>query len=304
MSSKYNPKDGRSMNKKGVEVVKMLFFLIASLLVGGLILVSFSGIVGRLLLNTEEQIAAKDIGLTIMTVSSSPNDILYMYDKNTEGYEITIHDGEVTVKSQKGSGKYKFIPMNGVHVENAIITNAISIPFSLKDGELSFSDATVNYADICSGIPVDFGEEKITVNIEASPGSNEEELNNIKNMMAMYSSAAASRVVFKEGVADVDVVLAGGTENRILYFENADDSNSALQHKISCYAKSKISTGNYGKENMNDIKIAGSSEDEIRFIFDENSNLFSKSGEPQAYDAAAAEIAKSIYDSIESAIAG
>jgi hypothetical protein len=63
------------MNKKGSSILKIIFFVIGSLIVGAIVIASFSGITHRLLNNVVEQISAKDIGLTIMTVSASPNDI-------------------------------------------------------------------------------------------------------------------------------------------------------------------------------------------------------------------------------------
>lgn len=284
------------MNKKGSSILKIIFFVIGSLIVGAIVIASFSGITHRLLNNVVEQISAKDIGLTIMTVSASPNDIVYRYDKNTEDFEIKITQDEVFVKSIEGSGKYKFIKMNGVVVEEALLQNVLTIPLILKGGKLSFEDSSQTFSDECSVIPSNFEKDKLKVKmvLVAESGDAYDKLTETKEFIKMQTSRSNSKLEIVDYGEDLRVEIKtsylSGPE--ISYYENIKDESYSWYYRTACYLGKQIASEGL----FDNANLKSSSEKSIVIDLGNNADFIAKSGaDPQM----TLKLAWEIYDAIE-----
>lgn len=283
------------MNKKAIMMLKVPFYLIVSLVVGALVIAGFISLTNRGLSNMAEQITAKDIGLTIMTMSASPHDIIYMYDKNTEPYEIRIADNKIKVTSKEGVGEYAYYPMKGVTVEDAILTNVLTVPLSLNKGILSFSDKTVNYADACAQIPQTFNDEKIKVKVIMDDSNIPvlDKLNEINSVMHMYAANVNSPVEFVD--SDEDLTLEIGTTSagnlQIMYYDAMQDTAFSWYHRIACYAKNGLSQ----EVALGGLGLIPISEEKIRVEFGSSAEFIKKTENDKAFTAKAA---KEIYDAI------
>jgi hypothetical protein len=288
------------MNKQALMMLKMPIYLIISIIVGALVIVGFMSITSRALNNIAEQVTAKDIGLTIMTISASPYDIVYRYDKNTEPYEIRIADGKVKVISREGSGEYAYFPMKDITVEDAFLTNALTVPLTLKNNVLSFSDQTINYLDACAQIPSTFNKNKIKVKI-IFDGSDQlvlNKFNEINSIMYMYTTNVNTRVEFVDSGEDLSLEFGtstGGTP-QIMYYENPQDFSFSWYSKIACYSKNNIGDEETNLENLGLIPI---SEQKIRIDFGRADDFVKKTEDDKRFTV---NVAKGIYGALENGI--
>lgn len=287
------------MGKKGIMMLKMIIFLVGSLLVGALVIAAFTSIVPRLMANAEENIAAKDIALTIMTLSASSNDVFFRYDKNVEDYEIRISQDEVHVKSRDGSGKYKYIPMKGVIVQDALISNALMIPMNLKDGIISFEDEKIDYTDICSAIPSDYGKERLKVKISFDYGETTESRQNLEKiatLMKLYTTNSGSKVEFVDNNEDLLLKFSTGNSPSIIYYEDSSVQKTSWYHKISCYSSEKLGEESMLKNSVGVFSSSPSSQKEIAINFGDTTKFLEALNNNLQLSG---NIAKEIYNAIE-----
>jgi hypothetical protein len=284
------------MNKKAIMMLKIPIYLIISLVVGVLVIAGFISLTNRGLNNLAEQITAKDIGLTIMTISASPYDMVYMYDKNTEPYEISIADGKIKVTSKKGVGEYTYFPMKGIKVEDAILTHVLTVPLNLKKGVLSFSDQTVNYMDACAQIPLTFDGDKIKVKITIDDSDIlvANKLNEINSVMHMYATNVNSAVEFVDYGEDLSIELGTTAQGvpQIMYYADMQDASFSWYHRIACYAKNGIDANGVNLGNANLLSI---SEEKIRVDFGNTNEFLAKTDADKSFTA---RTAKELYDAI------
>lgn len=287
-----------NINGEG-DIIKTVIFLIGSLLVSAIVIVGFVLIVPSLMKNTEEQIISKDIGLTIMTVSASPNSMVYRYDQNTENYEIRITQEEVQTKSREGSGKYKYLQMIGIKVEDALIQNKLIIPITLKDGKISFSDSNVEYSDVCSAIPSTFNDDSIKVKLELTYGESletEKKLQEIISFAKMYSTQADSKVKFVESNEDIRIILKTGPEKNIKYYESIQGQKLSWYHRIACYAVSGMNSDNKIKSALGEFSLTSSPEEDITIILGDDAKFADETTKDMQLSLA---LSNKIYDAIE-----
>jgi len=233
------------MNKKAVEGIRMMTFILASLMVSVLIIVFFAIMVPRLMVGSVEDVIAKDVGLVIMTMSASPYDMTYSYDKNTEKYEVQIYEDRVQVRSAEGSGSYEYLPMKGIIIKNSILSNVLSIPVNLKNKEMSFSNERYDYSDICATISMTFDENYLNLKIVVSSdaqGESKNKLNQIKQLIEQRTSEANSKIRITDDNEDLIILLKDSSSDvsRINYYENLQDKKTSWFYRTSCYVQSSL----------------------------------------------------------------
>jgi hypothetical protein len=284
------------MDRKAIMMLKMPIYLIISLLVGVLVVAGFMSITSRALNNIAEQVTAKDIGLTIMTISASPYDVVYSYEKNTEPYEIRIADGKVKVISKEGSGEYAYYPMRGITVEDAILTNVLTVPLTLKKGVLSFSDQTISYQDACAQIPQTFAEDKIRVKVTVDNSDQQvmDRLNEIKAIMQLYTTNANSAVEFVDSNEDLSLELGTSTvaTPQIMYYENSQDLSFSWYYRIACYLKNNLDNAKTGLGIPGLLPV---SEEKIRIDFGNTADFIKKTEDDKTFTAS---MAREIYNAL------
>ncbi|MGV8168667.1 MAG: hypothetical protein ACP5N3_01275 [Candidatus Nanoarchaeia archaeon] len=235
------------MNKKGVEGIKIPLYMIADLMIGVLVMVLLLIIVQKMLFGSVEEVVAKDISLTLMTVAASPYDLNLDYEKDTEKYDITINEEEVKVKSDEGYGSYKNLPMKGVSIQDSVIENTVSMPIIFKDSVIYFKDTESDYTDFCADIPLsfqDFTTIRLKVEIpDEIRGEARNKLEIIKYGIEIRSETeSAGRITVKENSEDVLLVLrtSSGENAAINYYELQEDPSTYSYHRIACYMEKTL----------------------------------------------------------------
>ncbi|MGV8163004.1 MAG: hypothetical protein ACP5N2_06760 [Candidatus Nanoarchaeia archaeon] len=230
------------MNKKGVFAIKLFMFILASMIVSIIILLFFARAVPRIMMGSIEEVMAKDFGLAVMTLSASPYDITYAYDKNTERYSVLINQEEIKIASDEAAGRYYYLPMRGITVQNSLMSGVLSIPMSLKNKILTFSNENNDFADICSAIPMSFDEDNLDIKIIVDPQAQEQtkkDLNIIKSGIELRAFSANSNIRITENDQDITLILTASSSKDIVieYYEDTDDVTTSWIHKIACYTE-------------------------------------------------------------------
>ncbi|MFA6073065.1 MAG: hypothetical protein WC758_03060 [Candidatus Woesearchaeota archaeon] len=293
------------MNKRGVEGIKLSLYFIGELLAGVLILVFFVLVIPKLMLGSAEDIMAKDIALTIMTISASPSDMVLKYAENTENYQIKITQDEVQVFSKEGSGKYKYFPMRGIKIEPAIIKDTVTLPMTLKNSVIYFRDDLQDFTDSCSDFPNTFSDEltfnrNLYVKIIVSPdetGDTKIALENIKRGIEQKAGSDPNSQIrvfdFGEDIILILKTSSGNTLNT-KYYQDINDPQTAGFRRVSCYIEDELKNKHVDK--FKDSKSESSSEkNTISIDFGDPKNLIDTEN-------VAAIFSKEIYNSISISI--
>jgi hypothetical protein len=288
------------MNTKAQQMIKMPIYLIISIVVGAMVIIGFISITNRAMANTVEEITAKDIGLTIMTISAAPYNVVYRYDKNTEDYEIKISSDDVQVTSPKGHGKYVYMPMPGVLVEDAILTHILMVPLTLKNNVLSFSDVDVSYSDACAEIPQTFDDKilEVKVAVDSSDLAVSEKLDEIKLVMTRLSSEANSPIEFVDSGEDLLIELGTSqdAELKIGYFEDQSDASYSWYKRIACYSGKGFEDA---KINLGEVGLSVVTEEKIRIDLGKTQDFVKAAEDNNAFTTA---IGMALYTSIKRGI--
>lgn len=234
------------MNNKGIFAIKMIMFILASMIVSIIIILFFARAVPRIMTGTIEEVVAKDFGLAIMTLSASPYDITYAYDKNTEKYDVLVDEEEVIIQSDEASGKYKYLPMLGVTVKEGLMQGILSIPMSMKDKTLSFTNENSDFTDSCANIPMTFSEDnldvKIVVDVQVN-GDAKKNLDMIKGGIGLKASLENKNIRITESNQDLTIFLTASNTDKVSvqYYEDGNDPETAWVHRIACYNTEMLS---------------------------------------------------------------
>lgn len=240
--------------KKGQRGSQQLLFYTAELIVGAMIL--FLGIsLGMQLLSEKPQdIIAKDLGYTIMSISGSPSNLYFAYQPDTRDYIITIsRDNIVTVDAAKdGKAQFNFYLLKNILINPEILNGIKSIPISFNNKEISFQ--SLNQADkesICNTIPASFNTISNYVSIEYPDSASKEEkayLKSIKNYLELKSKINKDKKPFKIDDTifspSIDINLRFDPKSSkiltINYYE--PPSQKANNAKIACYISAELKT--------------------------------------------------------------
>ncbi len=220
----------------------MVFFIGAELLVGALLLLALTSFIFNSFMDTEEEAIAKDLGLSIMAVASSPYDLRYHYSPGNERLFIDLTEGEraVRVSSTRGYGVYTFKPMRNVEIVRGDIGRVLSVPIFFYDNKIFFESPEEEQAFFdCESIIARFPESPTFYFSVGRYESLEEQetLNNLKAVIeGMLNNIEDPGFLLADnpGSADVLIVLEFSDESRLLESFYFQSQITAKYQKISC----------------------------------------------------------------------
>ncbi len=268
------------MNKKGVDATRSMLYTIAELVVGVSIMVILIISVPKLMFGSTEQVMSKDFALSIMTISAAPYDIAYNYEKNTEQYKVQITPDEVIIISKDGAGRYPYFSMRGITITAAIIQNTLSIPMSLKDSTLKFTNEDVSFTDNCVSIPQTFNNANSKMAVRFFVQSDES--GEAKTYLQLLATTLNSKARYDPNtkVAYLDqndasttndaFIFSFGTSQtegiNIYYYEDPQHPlNTAWSKRIACYMQRTIQLNH--ADQFKSIQMIASSKQEIKVVF-------------------------------------
>jgi hypothetical protein len=296
-----------NVNKKGVETIRAILYTLAGLVIGGLLIAVMVISIPKLMMGSVEQVMSKDMALSIMTISSSPYDVVFNYEENMEHYKVQITQNEVKINSKDGFGRYSYFPMKGVTVTDATIDGAVSVPIILKTNVLSFSDENNDFSDDCAQLQQTYNTHDAQLGIrfvarqDSTPDAN--------NYLNILSIALNSKAKYNPNikVAYVDpndetmdgghplIVMLGVSRDKTAKITYYEDSQSPLKtswsHRIACYMGRALKTKYPGE--FNEIKFETTSEQRIiidfgdasRYVDLSKNNGFTTSVSTEIFDA-------------------
>lgn len=230
--------------KKGdADAMKPILFMVGGLLAGGLVFFAALNLAADIASSTPEEVVAKDLAYTIMTISSAPTgSFSAKYLPNTEKYVISIKQDntvEVSGEDVRSSG---FYPMRNVKVLTAVIEKQLSLPIVMSKGVLKFAEEDENEsnADTCAGMPSYFASNtKVYIYSSIRQPEIDAIIKSIK-LMVSTSSEAGFVVTDSPILADVIVSLSLGADDVLVTDYYDDGSNNRNFEKIACYAQLEL----------------------------------------------------------------
>ncbi len=221
--------------------LQMVFFIGAELLVGALLLLALTSFIFNSFTDSEEVAIAKDLGLSIMAVASSPYDLRYHYSPGNERLfiELTEEGRAVRVSSPTGYGVYTFKPMHNVEIIKSDIGRVLSVPIFFQNNKIFFEapEDEQSFFD-CKSIISRFPDNP-EVYFYSRYASEEEQkrLEELKEIIAGLISKRDNTgfsLAETAGSADIRIALEFSGKNYSLesiYYESGINAN---YQKISC----------------------------------------------------------------------
>ena len=126
----------------GDESSSTLLLLGSGILVGAIIALGTWNIVSQLEDHTLERVVARDLGLALATVISSPGDIDVRYIPRDDRLRISINQSIVQVYGNTGSSTFRYPRILDVDTQGALLVNAMSVPIRKQGNLLFFEEIT------------------------------------------------------------------------------------------------------------------------------------------------------------------
>jgi len=236
------------MNKKGgVENQQLIFFLF-EIMLGGLILLGVTHLVIGALSDSQEEILAKDLALSVGTMISSPNKLYFKYAPDTQEYDIAVNEiGEISVKSKDGIGVYNYVPLEGVKVKPTLLRAVLSVPMQFENNELIFESQNPDDAiQFCSHIPNTFGKKtKVSIDIVNRYIASKKSLEFIRDQVTALNGLdkkSPIEIVPVYDPADIRLILTfkeiSNEDDLVLeYFSEEEIPN---HQRVSCFLASEF----------------------------------------------------------------
>ncbi len=226
----------------GMRSTQMVFFIGAELLVGALLLLALTNFIFSAISDSEEESAAKDIGLSIMTVSSSPYDLNYFYSTGNERLYIDLTEEEraVRVSSPAGMGVYTFKQMHNVEIVRSDIGRVLSLPIFFEDNKVFFEPPEDTPAVFdCEEIRARFPDNP-KVFFSAGSVESTEEAEKLEELIGVIEGILSARdnndftLTETRASADIIVALEFSSQNYFLESVYYQSPRNANYQKISC----------------------------------------------------------------------
>ncbi|MCF7865818.1 hypothetical protein K9L67_03695 [Candidatus Woesearchaeota archaeon] len=211
------------INKRG-NITQHVIFLIIEVVIGALILIGATHLVLINIMDTEIEIVAKDLSLTISTIISSPSNMYFTYAPNTEDKHIIIQDNKITVTKDDEKATYQIYALDGVTIEDGNLNKVLSIPLLFEDKTLKFSSKT--QADFCEKIPDYMTKNtKVYLTTYNKYSGFKESINQIKELIEVRQKKDSDETF------EISNIETKETINIILSVnENNDKSNIELEY--------------------------------------------------------------------------
>ena len=288
------------IGKRG-NISQHVLFLVIEITIGALILLGATHIVLSMVTDSETEIVAKDLSLTISTLISSPSNIYFSYAPNTEDKKVIIEDEEINVIKDDEKSKYKIYGLKGVTIEDAALDNVLSIPLVFEEKKLIFSHKTK--ANLCKGIPDSMSPgTEVYLDTYTTFTTAKREVEKIKELIEIRQRTDTqkifnlSKIERKETINVILSVNENSNSNiiKIEYYESFTNKN---YRKIAC-----MLSGNLEQKKFKELGLINQVKQDTTpqiIISIGNKETLKKHGEnPQNLD----EIAKTIYETLKEAI--
>lgn len=190
------------------ETSSMVLLVGSGLLVGLILVLGTWTFIWQLEDNTLERVVARDLGLALATIISSPGDMDVRYTPTSDSLRISINRSIVTVTGETGSSTYRYPRILQIDSTEALLVNAMSVPIR-KQGNLLF------FEEITTGCDFPYTVSTLPLNYQILGG----ELTNTREEFGEYVKNQEKITSARTG-AFLYIQIVRGEENIIEYIDN------------------------------------------------------------------------------------
>ncbi|MFT4311234.1 MAG: hypothetical protein ACMXX7_01255 [Candidatus Woesearchaeota archaeon] len=218
--------------KQGFSITSQLILMLGTFAMAAMIILIPFNAASSVMNNSDEQILAKDIALTLQVIQSSPGPLEVIYLPSIEDKSIDISQDTVTVRSLGRSGSETFNKIDQVEIQEIQRQTFLSFPIRFEQNTINF---TIREEESCDNITIDSLQ---TLRIQLSRINNEDKTRTLENnLRTLIENDQRIQIVSQNPHIHLYLEVIDQNQYEIKYFSQDETS---LYRRLSCEIQKEL----------------------------------------------------------------